>query len=628
VWLSVFLILFICLVLGKDCISARILEAYLSRTLQKQGWSFLQTQVEKDHVSMQGISGPGVPIGQLAAFCHLSLVPFVFQPEIALSEVVLSLEEKPSGKEKDFNFLALALGNFFFDPKLRIEKGEVTFPSSDNIFSFQFDPGLEDYKLGSLYVEEKGGEKPFLVAELSKQEKEVIVKAEISQGEIFFLLPWVSSLTEKFGAETWDKLGGKVNAYIQCSFHQEKGLESLQANVELEEVDLQSFSSGYATQAKSLQGTISFLANDSLPFWEQMDLFLTFEDLLWMTKQKERGFGFTNALGEIRLQPGKDPYVKIGGSVHTKGTLMPFELEGSYELLGKGAYFLQTNLCFFLPHSQPEIIASFLQSEEGDKVLEVHWKYIGKEISDVYQEIGSFFSAPTCFLEKGEIEGKVLAKGSGGVWKSIELSDFIAKNIVFSMPSKNISLSAQNALAHGLFDEEKVISLQAEVRKGKVSLPELQVEEIVAKVDISEGEFMPSYIEGSYQGMKMAGQILSSSADSLLHLECGLYPQDLKRWFPLENSVASSQKDPIFIVLDLSPDGKEGRFAGTVRFPSTANQPQDMDIKGVIHKTLSRNVSDIFSPWDLSSAEGTFSLEQLSAKTLYPYQKELFTDLQ
>lgn len=621
IWLSGFLILFIALMLSKDCVAARFFELYLSRTLLKQGWKVEQIQVEKNQVLVQGVSGPGVFIAEAKVSCYLSCIPFTFHPEITLSQVSLSFEKSFLEEKGNINPLALIFGHSYFSPKIKIQEGEITCPFSNTIFSFHFEPGQEEYQLGSLYLKEKGEEKPFFTAELSKKESGISSIVEIVDGKIIHLLPWITLQSQK-----WDKIEGQVNAYIKCLVDQEKGLDSLQANISLEKVNLQNISLDYALQANNLEGTLSFTANDSLPIWKQVDLFVTFEDLLWMTKQES--FGFTNTLGEIRLQPTENPYLKIGGTLKTKSSLMPFELEGSGEVLEKGAYWLQSNLSFFLPHSQPRIIASFWQNEEEKGVLDAHWEQVGKEVAEVYQEIGSFFDAPKYLLEKGEIEGKVLAKYAFGKWQNIELSDCSAKNFVFSIPSKSISLQGQSATIQGILDKEEIVAMQAEIRKGKLALADLQIEEIIAKVDIVDGEFMPSYLEGSYQGTKIAMQVLAPSAEALLHVECGVYAADLQKWLPSEYKIESAQKDPIFIVLDLSAKEDKAHFAGTVRFPSTANQPQDMDIQGMICKSLSRRVSDFFSAWDLSSAEGTFSLEQFSAKTLQPYCKDLFTTLQ
>ncbi len=619
IWLSGMVILFISLMLCKDCVAARFFEFYLSRTLQKEGWKVEQIQVEKNRVLLQGVSSSCVGIQQVDVLCHLSLIPFVFEPEITLSNVVVSLEESPL-EGKGFNPVALILGNSYFAPKVKIEGGELICPCFDSTFSFEFDPGEEKHKIGFLYLKEKGEENAFLTAAFSKQEKGLASTIEVVEGNALYLLPWITSQTQK-----WDNLEGKINAYIQCSIDQERGLNSLQANISLENVGLKSLSSDCALQAKSLEGTVSFSAKDLVPIWKQIDLFVTFEDLLWMTKQGE--FGFSNTLGEIRVHPTEDPYIKIGGTLKTKGSLMPFELEGSGEVLEKGAYWLQTNLSFFLPHTQPKIIASFWQNEEEKGVLEAHWEQVGKEVSEVYQEIGSFFDAPKYLLEKGEIEGKLLAKCTSGIWQSVELSECQAKNFAFSMPSKKIYFQAQSANLQGFLEKEEIVGLQAEIRKGTLSLEDLQVEEIMAKVEIAEGEFMPSYVEGSYQGTKVAMQVLAPSAEALLHVECGVYVEDLQRWLPLEYKIESAQKDPIFVVLDLCAREDKAHFVGTVRFPSLAEQPQDMDIQGVIEKNLSRKVSDFFSPWNLSSAEGTFSLKQLSAKTVLPYCKEFFTKL-
>gem|GEM_PF-6736285 len=621
VWFSGFVCLLLSCMLFKDVLVTRIVSIYLPRALTKNGWTVQSITVSNNHLVLQQVSSQNCTLEKVDIGCYLSLAPLIFRPEIAISGMVFSLPNGSFANDNTLGPLGILVGSKSFEPKFKVEQGKIVSDASEATFSFE--PGIDDHKIGNLILSE--GENEFLKADFSKDGKGISSTFEISRGNLSFLLPWIPE-----ASRDRDLLEGFISGYLRYFVDREKGLESLQANVSLEEIHLENSALQAGMRARSIEGTVSFARQSSLPFWKQVDLFLTFEDLLCLQNQDGSDFGVSGALGEIRLRPKQDPYLKIGGTLTSRGSLIPFELEGSGEILDKGSYWIQSNLSFFLPHCQPQIVASLWIGEEGEGVLEAQCSEIGKEVSYLYEGVSNFFKGPICELERGTVEGNILAKFGKGAVSKIEVSGLRGMNFAFSLPSRQLYFEGGSGSVDASFEGSEITSLKGELRKGKVSLEGMELKEIYAKLEVEDGEFMPSYVEGFYEGMKVAGQVLSASSDSMLHLECGIYAEDLQNGFSPEKKSARagrSSKEPLFLVFDFYKEGEDAKVIGTASFASGGETPAEVDIQGVIHKKISRKPADLFSRWDLASSEGTFKSEHLTTKILAPFILKQFPSI-
>lgn len=603
VWLFAVVAICISLTLAKDLLLARTLKAYVTKALIQQGWQVEKIELDRQYLTLEGLSKEGCSIAKAEIDCHLSLVPFVIDPNIILSGVSIALVEEG---ESGFKQMGVILGEGIWQPRVWVQSGKIQTAAAE--CAFEFTPGEKKHTIGSLFLQEEGQVEPFLRADLHRYSKEITAQVQISQGKLSFLYPWIYTFIGK-----WERCSGEVSAYIQGTWHIEEGLCSLQANMSLSEFHLYRTWEECDIQAKMLEGTLSFVKKEGIPLWRQADLFVTFEEMACTRKDK---LGVIGSLGEIRLHPKEDPYLKVGGTFLTAEGYIPFEFEGSGELLGKKSYWLQTNLSLFLTKGTSQCASSFWQDEQGEGTLEVQCEGVGKEFSLLYQELKEYVGGPSWNIEKGEVAGKILCTlGSAGCTK-VEFSDCTAKNISFVAVERNTKVEAQSINCSGSIQGSNISSLLAKVHKGKLLYGQEEFLDVAAQVEITDGHFMPSYVEGMYKEAKVAAQVLGLAAENVLHIECGLQGDDLQKWFSLEE-IEISSKAPIFFVADLYPKEEKTEFVATVRFPTFEDSIQDVAVQGVFNKKLSRKVEDLFSPWSFAALEGRFQMDQLSSKTVF-----------
>ena len=633
VWLLGLAVFFGFLVLLRDVLLARGGEFYISKTLAKEGWSVESINSSKTSTFLEGIKGKAssrdVSIQSASISWHLSLFPPLVEPKISLVDVAITFDPETSLDGPSFDSLGIILGTSFFVPRITVEEGKLLFPSSGHFFSFVVNPGNSKEEIGSFSIKEEGEEESFFKAYISKEKEKFLAKVEIAEGPIDSFLPWFSLFSSP-SLSNWSDSTGSVSAFVKCIFDRSGHVEGMEANLDVKNIDLKNPLLDFTMSSKALKGTFSFVPNEEMPIWKQVNLFLTFEESSLLTYQNGDAFGFKDSLGELRLHPEEDPYLKAFGSVLSKGVFIPFEVEGKGEPLENGAYWLEANLQFFLSEVQPKITLSFCQNEDNESILQAECSHIVKEIVELSQMMRSFLAFPECKMEGGEIEGKLLCQFEQKKVKSLQLSDCKASFLDCSIPSKSLSFKAKELSFQGLLEqgETGVLELQsshAEIHKASLQLGELQFKDISSILSVLEGQFEPSYIEGSYEGIKTSLQILALSASSLLHVECGAYPRDLIDWLSKEKGVKGVLGDPIFLAFDLREEDGFTSFSGTARLASssTSGVEEDLEIEGRIDKQISRKLTTLFSPWDVSSCRGSFSMDKLSAKTMIPYIETL-----
>lgn len=612
IWLAASLLFVGVIVLARDVLIAKSLEIYLSRFLQEKEWTCDLLERQDSRVVLRNVQGSSsfvsAQIEDVSITCHLSLYPFSFQPSIAISGVNLLMQEGESTEQTvGLQWMGLWAGSSFFSPRIQIEKAELSYPNKNLCFVFGFEPGQSSEERGTLWAREKQDEEDFFRANIERKNDVFAVNVEITKASIASMLPWFYLSSESLH---WDHLNGKISASAFFVVHPHVGIESCKANLVVEKLDLAC--QDLAVESHILQGTLSFSFQKDLPIWKQLDLFLTFEEGKFVMNQ----IGFEGALGEFRLHPEEDPYLKMSGTVISRGLPVPFEIEGKGEMVTQGSCWLQAKMDFFLPHRHPQITASFCQLENGEATLEAEYVDIGKETSDLLQGLTPLLGIPEYRMESGQIQGKLFARFVGKKTESIELVDCSAKDLSVFFPKQELFFKAQEIVMNGLLKQGEIHSLVGRVHRADLSSPSFQIKEITSQLKVVEGAFEPSYIEGSYRGIQLSLQVLPKASDNILHLEGGAYPEDLLLWFGKELQPGTTSQDPIFLACDVSEVAGQARFNGTLRFSAAA---EDLEVDGYFPKKLSRKVSDFLSPWNLSQCKGSFQMEKLSASTVLPY---------
>jgi hypothetical protein len=617
VWMALCVVAISFLLFPRDVLLAKAAEIYVIRTLQENRWVYSDIERKQAEVIVKNVSAIGsfgnVFMQEMIISCHLSLFPLSFEPSFTLKGATLSIEEESASMQEDYlGFLAIWAGRPFFSPKLQIEEAKLTLLHRDQHFILSLNSETPFESL--LSIKEEGESKDFFTANCIKKKKSLEVAVSMTEGRISSLFP----LFFPSKALQWKQLDGKMSGSASLSIDVNEGVQTCAASILVKDLALMHAKERFTIESETLQGTLSFSLQKDVPIWKQIELFMTFADTKFLMNQ----IGFQEALGEFRLHPEEDPYVKMGGLMISRGLPVPFEIEGKGEILEEGASWFEAKTDFFLSQRHPRIVTSFCQNEKGEAILQAEYTEIGKEVVDLVQGFTEFLGVPKCRMEGGEIEGKLFARFSEKGKVSVEFSDCQASNLALFLPKQELFFTAQEIVMSGALEQGKLQTLTACIHKADLSCINFQIKEINSKLEVLDGAFEPSYIEGSYRGMQMSAQILPRSSDSLLHIEGGAYPQDIENWIFGQSKQEKNLTDPVFLALDVAEVAGQARFIGTVRFSGTE---EDLDVEGYFPKKLSRRVEDVFSSWNLSLCKGSFAMEKLSISTVLPYFKDLFT---
>ncbi len=617
--------LFSVAVLARDALLTKGIEVYISRKMASQGWNFEDIQREKNtlkikNISYQNPSGK-ILIEQADSSFHLSLFPLQLQPTVSVSH--LSVEVTPNQSSDDlFIGLLCYLEDSRLDLKLSIDEGRVS-GVLEEPFIFSFKSGFEKRDLGTLSIQ-NSEKNVFLSTHLKWEGEALISQVLIEKGKTSDLMALTSFMQNK-EFKGWNQGQGEISASIKSRFHPKKGLEEMDGIIDLKEISFSHPILGIHLLSQSLKGTLFFSSegekDENLSFWRKAELFLTFENTSLSIDQKEMQLGVKEVLGELRITPKEDPYLKLGGKILSENLLIPFEIEGKGQLSEKGNYWLQTQADFFLAKRSSHIEVLFSCNENKETSLQLECANFSKEVFNILQLAFPLFEIPKCHMQSGEFGGKFVGSFEKGVPKILTFSECNFEGFDFAFPSKNLLMKSQNISFSGVLEKTKqgfleMNSLEAEIRKLDLSFENKEIcQSLSAKLGVHLGEFTPSsYVEGYHQKIWGSVQVLDPMSKDLFHIECKAFASNLIEKIS-NKPVAQSQASPIFLALDISSQEKKSFGSALVRFTSPSGLEEDIELQLSLDRTISRNVRDLFSGWDLSSYQGFFKTDRLSLET-------------
>ncbi|MBM3198438.1 MAG: hypothetical protein FJZ58_04190, partial [Chlamydiae bacterium] len=604
--------------MSRDHLLARGASFLVQRELQQIDWQVQEVYVDGSSLVLQGLQGK-TPWGhgdiqEVQIHWHLSFFPLRLEPRVSIIGPLISCYHKASTSEGS-SFLKSLLGNTWYRPLVSVKEGKVLFPEQKRVCSFCLIPGTTEEEIGLLSLYDQEGSIELLTLELTREEKGLIGKGKMEGSPVKDLFPWLS-LTSDIGEA--QGAHGEVSALWTCYLGSGGECQKIEADLAVEGLDITTELD--ALCVKKLRGTLSFTPKQGTPLWQQLDLFLTFEEMSIMHGEEVSTLGLREALGEVRLHPTEDPYMRAQGILLSQEKEIPFSAEGRGELLDKEAYWLQMAAQFFTGEEESHVQISLCQDEEQKSVLEA--ECVGMT-GALFHLVRSIYPLPFDLLE-GKVGGKLLGHFERGQLKQLELIDGYANQLGVSLLESSSSAYIGSASFQAFIQAktEGNIELQEallEVHEGRLQVADCLLEQVVCKVEVTQGNIRPSYIEGVYEGIKACLQTTAGDAFPLFHLECGAYPQDVVRWLALKTPPSLSNPSPIYLVVDLGDKGGEARFEATLRLSPELGDREDIKIEGSLSKKMHSKFSTLWEGWDLSSLRGSFFVERFSQDTLRPF---------
>ncbi len=618
IWLLAFVAVLGLLVIARDALVTKAAEVYVLKKMTSQGWTFENVQREKNtlHIKKLSYQNPSSStfVEEAHVAFHLSLIPLQIHPTVNISKLLIDITNASSSDDSMLGLL-LALGDRRLDLKLSIGEGEVR-GVLENPFGFSFTPGAEKREIGTLQIQDLE-KKAFLSTHLRWEKDSLVSQLEIEKGSASDLIT-LASFMQVDALKGWSQGEGEVSASIKTKFHPKKGLEEMEGKLDLEDISFFHPEIGGHVLSKSLKGTLLFSPkgpkDKNLSFWKRVDLFLTFEDTSFGLQQKDFAFGVSDVLGEMRLTPDDDPYLKMGGKVLSNKQEIPFEVEGKGQLLEKRAFWLETKVDFFLPKKEPHLFISYAQNETGESSLQIECKEIAQEVFNILTLSFPYFHLPECSMLAGEFAGNFTGSFKQGLAKTLTLSEFKSKGLALTSANYVLKNSSEIAFS-GSLEQGKLVSLEADVSKVDFDAQNKElVRSLSGKLSIASGAIVTSSLEGFYQGIWGSAQVLDSSAPDLVHIECKAPSSDLmqKIW---KGSSTKDQASVTRFTADVSNLDGKAHGACLIKLISSSGVEEEIDLQLSLNKEISRKVSDLLTGFDFSSLRGFFKTDRLSSDT-------------
>ncbi len=283
----------------------------------------------------------------------------------------------------------------------------------------------------------------------------------------------------------------------------------MQGKIDLQNLHLAHSDWGMDLLARSLQGTLVLASSD----WKKAEFFITFEEASCHFEKNGCKVGMGDTLGEIRIQPDQDPYLRMGGRLLSQDAVVPFEIEGKGSL-EKDKKSFQLSADFFLTRHSSHLGMQFSQKDKETSHMELECQSLTEEVFNILQLSFPLFQWPICTMNGGKIEGKCVGALQHGKVQSMTFSQCVAENLSFSLPTQNLQGSWQYLAFSGTLDQNskgdlQITSLDSSLQNASISLAGVEKFRLIsASLGVESGEVLASSAEGVYDGIWGKIQVL------------------------------------------------------------------------------------------------------------------------
>jgi hypothetical protein len=642
-WLFGLLIFSSIVIILKDQLLCRAAEVYIRYVLPKSKtmtFSFGSLEQEKNQLVIRDVrcitSAAEFEADSVRFSCHFSILPFFAKSHLQIHKLSIDV----ASEQSDCMLQVPAI--FFSDSKVQwaveIEDGRIFsewLPKSNVGFSLHRKNEDENTSVLSIYLDEMQKAAPFFTAEWQCKQGMVFSNIKAQECPIAYLLP-LFALQKHSWSAGWEKITGKVSTSAEIAFHPVFGVKSIQGDLELIEAELLNPQQGFELKTRSLRSTLSYPMQETqdgkLPFWKNMDIFMTLEEGALSFSLEGNSIGIEEALGEFRLHPEEDPFLKIHGNVCFKDVSMPFSVEGKGEILEEGKFWIQGESKFLARGQEQIVLLSLCHHEKDQYILQAEGKYLSREFSDLLQTLNPILDLPACRITKGEVDASVMGSFKGKHLQRLEFSDCRGKDLSLSLPGVK-EISSPLISLQGIFISTvsgwDIEMLHCEAHSADIVLdacPE-PLKNVAGKIDIHRNQLQPSYVELTYKEMKGNLQVMGAESPHLFHMEVMAPLEAVRSFFPGLQRAGGAQNANVSLVADIHPQEKTLLLECLARLMSKELE-EDIEFRAEVEKKISRDIADFFSPWNLKSFTGSFQASKISDRFWAPFLQCIIPDVE
>ncbi len=503
-------------------------------SLERKGRALYLEKIQWD------LKGSHLEIESLYFDCSFHWQQFSWHPRLIINQ--LQIQDESDSDEISFFPLAwLSKGIIQWD--VQIEKGALLSPSlPEGTLYFTWKSEEDHHNVGSFYAysDERFQEPAFLQVDFRWEQRRLVSSLFVRDcplGYLFSLL----SLQQSPQWQGWDAASGTVSGELEIGWDRDYHFEKVCGRVDLDDALASNEGLGVSWAMQSMKSSIQYpsapdLSAGELPFWKKFDCFATLEG--GMCSLRGSQLSLQNVLGEVRLQPGEDPFLKICGMLDAEGSAQPFSLEGKGEVQEEGTFWLQSQMTLSGARHQTELSCSICY-DKLQTIVQMKASGISSETTKWIDCIKPWVEIPKFHVSRGEIGLEVVAFWDRSHLSRVEVLQCEGQEVGVQLPMLSLQAQAKSFTLEGVLTKKeaewKAESFCVDLSGGSLFLEaeDAAVTNIALHLEAQNREMQSSFIEAAYRGAWGRIELLEKGAPHLVHLTGSIPCYDvLHRWLP------------------------------------------------------------------------------------------------
>ena len=487
------------IVLGLLCLGALFFHKPLlligcKAALHRLHFTYEKMQWEDGAIAVSGLQSENLTIDRIELKLSGSFLKF--EPKITIShpQLLVSLDE-----DQTHSLPFLYHVSRFIEPHWEINNGVLQLPTGGR-FYFSMAPGPEAESIGHLVVSSDPDPRipPMFTADLAQVEKSLQVGFQLQESDLGRLLPLSALIFPKM-PRAWEQAGGEVQLEGLVYFDKSLQIQELHFQGEGREILFSAPTIGIDLQCDELLGKFSCSAEDSAIFFAVR--FIAYfavnnGNFLFGAPFVEQELRIEDLLGALNFEPHKEPELVLSGA------LLHQERRLAFDCLGKGGIREDKSCWSEMALNCDGMQAALSLCGEPGGDLSLHLQVEDADAQQI-EFLRSLSQIPGKCIEANASTLHLTFFYKDDRWEKVSVDNCRIENFRWAIPEENATLYFKELLADCTFTTPRNLQnlhLQGEI--GEISLPNFDLNDLSAYIQIRDSVLQPSQIKGQSRGLQ------------------------------------------------------------------------------------------------------------------------------
>jgi hypothetical protein len=443
-----------------------------------------------------------------ADLLHLLLKPHikVMHPHILLS-----------GGQSQPVALPLLYYNKWIQPEWEVKEGELQLPSAQ--FFFTVAPETQKERLSSFTFSDHLNS-PMISGDLAIVHNHLQIQFKCAETALDRLLPLATLIPGM--TKGWEKATGEIEWQGLISFDTHGTIQELQFYGAGKKWNVQGPAQGINLQCEEIRGAFAYPSADAADsFWNQLSAFFYLKEGSCHIGTSLIGvpLSINQADVELKFEAKEEPEVQVTGILVQEGQQFPFSLSGTGKMQAGQNFWSEVKLDWGSSHYPPsQGLFSFTSTDGENLKLHLKMEQLSFEHLDFLRRLGAF--PGKCVEGTARFEATLFYQEK--TWQKMVIEEAHFENSRWYFPNQQLTVYAQNIANKAAFKKQdqhwKLTDLTLQIENGDYLSSLVHVEQLVAQIDMVDGQLAPSCIQAQCGQLK--GEVLLSNPHHKLHAQC------------------------------------------------------------------------------------------------------------